>query len=241
MVMENVDGHEPEQTPEQLKEAFIALVSDDLLTPLAAIMVGAELVQKMVDLGPQTPVVRQCVTSILDSTSRLISMVEDLLDISRIEDGSFPVVARPISLGDFLPDILTRLAIPLEGRGLDLAIEKGLPPAWAAPDLLERVVKNLLVAAVKHSPAGSPILLRAVASGSQILVSVTDRGAGIAAEHLPRALAKLRRPPAGGLGLCLYITKRAVEALGGEIQVQSEPGLGSTFSFTLPRVPSASS
>jgi signal transduction histidine kinase len=241
-MMENrADRTETLQTAEQLKEAFIALISDDLLTPLAAIMAGAELIQKLGDLGPQPLVVRQCVTSILDSTTRLTSMVDDLLDISRIEDGSFPVVARPISLEDFLPDILTRLAIPLEGRGLELAFEKGLPLAWADPDLLERVAKNLLAAAVKHSPVGAPILLRAVAAGSQILVSVTDHGAGIAAEHLPKALAKLRRPPAGGLGLCLYITKRAVEALGGEIQVQSEPGLGSTFSFTLPCMPLAPS
>jgi signal transduction histidine kinase len=210
-----------------------------LLTPLAAIMAGAELIQKIVDLGPQTPVVRQCTTTILSSTVRLTAMVDDLLDISRIDDGSFPVVARPISLEDFLPDILTRLAIPLEGRALELVFERGLPLAWADPDLLERVAKNLLVAAVKHSPPGAPILLRAAADGAEILVSVTDHGAGIAAEHLPDALAKLRRPPAGGLGLCLYITKRAVEALGGRIQVQSEPGLGSTFSFTLPCMPGA--
>jgi len=241
MVESHADRKDTPPTTRQLKEAFIALISDDLLRPLAAIMAGAELIHRIVDLGPKTLVIRQCVTSILNSTARLTSMVDDLLDISRIEDGSFPVVARPISLEDFLPDILTRLALPLEGRSLELAFEKGLPLAWADPDLLERVAKNLLMAAVKHSPVGSPILLRAVAAGAQVLVSVTDHGAGMAAEHLPRALAKLRRPPAGGLGLCLYITKRAVEALGGQIQVQSEPGLGSTFSFTLPCIPATPS
>jgi signal transduction histidine kinase len=225
------------QTAEQLKEAFIALISDDLLTPLAAIRAGAELIQKFRDLGPQMVLVRQCVASILDSADRLTSMVGDLLDISRIEDGSFPVAARPISLEDFVPDVLTRLALPLEGRGLELAFEKGLPLAWADPGLLERVVKNLLRAAVKHSPVGSPILIRAVAAEPEILVSVTDHGAGIGAEHLSTAFSHLRRPPAGGLGLCLYITERAVSALGGRIRVESEPGLGSTFSFTLPCPP----
>jgi signal transduction histidine kinase len=81
------------------------------------------------------------------------------------------------------------------------------------------------------------VLVKALGVDGQLVVSVTDRGAGIAAEHLPDALAKRQRPPAGGLGLCLYITKRAVEALGGQIQVQSEPGLGSTFSFSLPGMP----
>lgn len=226
------------RTAEQLKEAFIALISDDLLTPLAAIRAAAELISKL-QLGPAALVVHQCVASILDSSTRLTAMVEDLLDISRLEDGSFPVAARPISLKDFVPEILTRLAIPLEGRRLELAFEKEMPLAWADPRLLERVLKNLLAAAIRHSPAGAAVLLKAVAAEGQILVSVTDRSAGIGAEHLPSALAKVRRPPAGGLGLCLHITKRAVEALGGEIQVQSEPGLGSTFSFSLPRLPSS--
>jgi signal transduction histidine kinase len=225
------------ETANQLKEAFIALISDDLLTPLTAIRVGVELIQKLDNLGPQTHLAQQCLTSILESTSRLTSMVEDLLDISRIEDGSFPVASRPISLEDFMPDVLTRLAIPLEGRQLELAFQKGMPLAWADPHLLERVIKNLLTAAIKHSPPGAPIMVQAMGAAGEILVSVTDHGAGIGADHLPTALAKLRRPPAGGLGLCLYITKRAVEALGGEIQVQSEPGIGSTFSFTLPRLP----
>jgi len=219
---------------EQLKEAFIALISDDLLTPLAAIKAAAELIERIGNLGPPTLVVRQCVTSILDSTARLTSMVEDLLDISRIEDGSFPVAARPISLQGFLPELLTRLAIPLDGRRLELALQKDMPLAWADPGLLERVMRNLLTTAIRHSPVGGAVVVKVLGADGHILVAVTDRGAGIAAEHLPTSLTKQRRPPAGGLGLCLYITKRAVEALGGEIQVQSEPGIGSTFSFTLP-------
>jgi signal transduction histidine kinase len=75
---------------------------------------------------------------------------------------------------------LTRLAIPLEGRGLELTFQKGLPLAWADPSLLERVVKNLLVAAIKHSPVGSAIQIRAVAADAQIRMSVSDHGAGIA-------------------------------------------------------------
>ena len=224
-------------TAERLKEDFIALISDDLLSPLAAIKAAAELIERLGSLGAPTLVVRQCVASILDATARLTAMVEDLLDISRIEDGSFPVAARPIPLADFLPEILTRLAIPLDGRRLELALEKGMPLAWADPDLLERVMKNLLTTAIKHSPLGETVLVKALGASGQILVSVTDHGPGIAAEYLPTALAKRRRPPAGGLGLCLYITKRAVEALGGQIQVQSEPGLGSTFTFSLPSTP----
>ena len=248
--MESHDGHShdghshgghPESAPtaEQLKEAFIALISDDLLTPLAAIQAGAELIQRLGTLGPQTDLVRQCLASILESASRLTSMVDDLLDISRIEDGSFPVAARPIALAGFLRDLVAHLPLPEGGRRLELSFDEELPLAWADPDLLERVVRNLLTAAIRHSPEGSPISVRASAANAKIHVSVTDQGAGIATEHLPNALEKLRRPPAGGLGLCLYITKRAVEALGGQIAVQSEAGLGSTFSFTLPSVDGA--
>ena len=218
-------------TAEQLKETFIALISDDLLTPLAVIKAGAELIQRLGDgnLGPQTHLVQQCVTSILESTTRLTSMVDDLLDISRIEDGSFPIAARPISLQDFLPDLLAHLALPLDGRQLELAFDDELPMAWADPDLLKRVVKNLITSAIKHSPEGSPISLQVVAAGAQIRVSVIDRGPGIAAEDVPTA-----PPAAGAPGLRLHVTERAVEALGGQIQVQSEPGCGSTLSFTLP-------
>jgi two-component system, NtrC family, sensor histidine kinase KinB len=236
--MTEIDQHKGERSSaEQLKETFIALISDDLLTPLAAIRAAAELIDKLDGQGAPKQAVRQCVAGILESTTRLTSMVEDLLDISRIEDGSFPVAARPISLQDFLPELLTRLALPLEGRQLDLVLEKRMPLAWADPDLLERVMKNLLTTAIKHSTVGGVVLLKALGIDGKILVSVTDRGPGIAAEHLPSALAKLCRPPAGGLGLCLYITKRAVEALGGQIQVESEPGLGSTFTFSLPCSP----
>jgi signal transduction histidine kinase len=233
------DDEKRPSTALELKEAFIALISDDLLTPLAAIKTGAELMQKLGHLGPQTHLVQQCVTSILQSTTRLTSMVDDLLDISRIEDGSFPIAARPISLRDFLPDLLAHLALPLDGRRLELSLDEGLPLAWADPDLLERVFRNLLTAAIRHSPSGSPIVVQAGAPNGVIRVSVIDRGAGISAEDLPRALDNLRRAPAGGLGLCLYITKRAVEALGGRIEVASELGLGSTFSFTLPSVDGA--
>ncbi len=167
----SADSERASQNAEQLKEAFIALVSDDLLTPLAAIRAAAELIDRLGNLGPPTLVVRQCVAAILDSTARLTSIVEDLLDISRIEDGSFPVAARPISLEDFLPDVLTRLAIPLEGRRLELALQKGMPLAWADPGLLERVMRNLLTTAIRHSPVGEVeiLLWRYSASGLRAL------------------------------------------------------------------------
>jgi two-component system, OmpR family, sensor histidine kinase KdpD len=238
--VESHDDHEKNPaTAEQLKEAFIALISDDLLTPLAAIQAGAELMQRLDHLGPQADLVRLCITSILASTGRLTSMVGDLLDISRIDDGSFPVAARPISLADFLPDLVAHLALPLGGRHLELAIDEGLPLAWADPGLLERVIRNLLTAAIRHSPKGAPILVQAIAADGMIRASIIDRGAGISADDLPQALEKLCRSPAGGLGLCLYITKRAVEALGGRIEVASQVGIGSTFSFTLPCVDGA--
>jgi signal transduction histidine kinase len=233
------DPQTQHRTAEQLKESFIALISDDLLTPLAAIRAAAELIGKLGHLGPSTLVVHQCVSSILDSSTRLTTMVEDLLGISRLEDGSCPVAARPISLEDFVLEILTRLAIPLEGRHLELAFEKGMPLAWADPGLLERVLKNVITSAIRHSPAGAAVLVKAVAAGGKIRVSVTDHGLGIAAEHLPVALSARGGPPAGGSGLCLFVTKCAVEALGGQILVQSEPGLGSTFTFSLPCPPAA--
>jgi signal transduction histidine kinase len=238
-----VESHDPDEkrptTALELKEAFIALISDDLLTPLAAIKAGAELIAKLGHLGPQTHLVQQCVTSILQSTTRLTSMVDDLLDISRIEDGSFPIAPRPISLRDFVPDLLAHLALPLDGRHLELSFADGLPLAWADPNLLERVFRNLLTTAIRHSPHGSPIRLQAVAADGAICVSIVDHGAGISAEDLPRALDNLRRAPAGGLGLCLYITKRAVEALGGQIEVASQRGISCTLSFTLPSVDGA--
>jgi two-component system sensor histidine kinase KdpD len=224
-----------EPSAEQLKEAFVALVSDDLLTPLSAIQAAAELIQRLGDLGPSAGLVEQSVRSILAATGSLTVMVHDLLDISRLEAGSFPVEARPVSLRSFLQSVVTHLGLPLEGR-LELRIPDGLPLAWADPSLVERTLRNLLSAALRHSPPSSPLLLAVTASEAELWIAITDHGDGIAAEDLPGVLGQTRRAPAGGLGLCLYITRRCVEALGGQIVVQSTPGAGSTFSFSLSRM-----
>ena len=221
---------------EQLKDEFIALVSDDLLTPITAIKASAELIQTFADLGPQAKLARLSLSNILASTGRLTAMVNDLLDISRLDTNSFQVAVRPISLRDFLPAVVSRLEIPPGHQHVDLTLRDGLPLAWADPALLERIVKNLLANAVKHSPPGAAISLQASAESEKISISVIDHGTGIAAQDLPHVFERLCRTPAGGLGLCLYITRRSVEALNGHIRVTSKLGAGSTFTFSLPCV-----
>jgi signal transduction histidine kinase len=131
-----------------------------------------------------------------------------------------------------------RLKGELAPERLTIEIPADLPPVLVDPDLLERILLNLLTNAMKYSPPESPVTLAASRTGGEVLISVTDRGAGIAAADQPRLFERFYRPQgfrrADSVGLGLYITRMLVEAQGGRIRVESEPGKGSTFSFSLP-------
>jgi two-component system phosphate regulon sensor histidine kinase PhoR len=176
------------------------------------------------------------------NAQRLGALVEDLLDLSRIESKDYRPEALPVPLRPVSDQVVTLLRASIEEKSLevtnDIAVE--LPPARADRRALEQVFTNLLENAVKYCGAGARIRLRAERTERGLRVEIADTGPGIDPRHLPRLFERFYRVDSGrsrdmgGTGLGLSIVKHLIEAMGGAIGVESTPGRGSTFWFTLP-------
>jgi signal transduction histidine kinase len=180
---------------------------------------------------------------VIKGAQRMNRMLEELVDMARLEGGQLVPKASPLLLGSFVQQLLGRLeGVRLKGfletGRLAAEIPADLPPVLADPDLLERILLNLLTNAMKYSPAESPVRLEGRQTMGEVEISVIDRGEGVASEDQARIFERFCRPQGArrpdSVGLGLYITRKLVEAHGGRIRVESTPGEGSTFSFTLP-------
>ena len=218
-------------------EDLLLSVSHDLRNPLTVIIGHAQLLQRLHARAGISDQGRSLET-IIAVAQRMNMMIQDILDCARSQSGRLQCRPRSIDLSQFLHALLVRLAVSLDIGRVQVTVEPGTPEVMADPDHLERIVVNLLSNALKYSGAGSPVELRARGRGREALVEVRDRGQGFSAEDLPHVFDRFGRVGAttGGdsIGLGLYITKMLVEAQGGWIGVVSEPGRGTTFTFTLP-------
>ncbi len=165
-------------------------------------------------------------------------MIQDLVDVARAEGGQLELKREPIDLRTYLEELRARSATVIDFDRIRITVPEDLPAVLADGNRLERIITNLLSNALKYSAPGTPVLVRVHRINGEVEVAMTDAGYGIAAEELPRLFQRFYRSPethqAEGIGLGLYITKQLVEAHGGRIWVESEPGVGSTFTFTLP-------
>jgi PAS domain S-box-containing protein len=228
-----------EREIDDLKGALVSMVSHELRTPLTMIQGFSELLLER-QLSEDRE--RTALHQINVSAHRLSRLVDDLLSVSRIESGQLEVDLGPVALHEVVDDALA--ALPPD-REIHVDVPLHLPTVRADRDRLLQVVTNLVTNADRYSPSEAPIVVEAVRRGDAVEVSVRDRGVGIAADDVPRLFQKFsrvgpheKRPP-GGTGLGLFITKHLVEAMGGTIAVDSVPGEGSTFRFTLPATVSA--
>jgi PAS domain S-box-containing protein len=228
---------------QQEREMFLHTISHDLRSPLTVIQGYAQLLR-------DTLLREECGASaglmcdeVLKGAQRMNRMIEALVDMARLDGGQMLPKVCPLPLGPCVQQLLSRfrgarLKGELAPERLTIEIPADLPPVLVDPDLLERILLNLLTNAMKYSPPESPVTLAASRTGGEVLISVTDQGAGIAAADQPRLFERFYRPQgfrrADSVGLGLYITRMLVEAQGGRIRVESEPGKGSTFSFSLP-------
>jgi signal transduction histidine kinase len=226
----------------QLKTQFLSNVSHELRTPLTSIQGSADNLLDGI-VGELSPPQREYVDLIRASTHRLMPFVDDLLDLSRMENGRLVLALQSFQVGQVLEGTIKSLQPLASERQVTLHLEPapGGLIVRADSDRLSQVVTNLVENALKFTPAGGRVTITAArADPESIRISVTDNGPGIPEAEQQRIFEKFYQvqgkpqPGRGGAGLGLSIARGIVEAHGGAIGVESKPGHGSTFWFTLP-------
>jgi len=226
---------------DQLKSELLATVSHELRTPLTSIK-GALSVLLAED-PPAAEVRAEFLGIAHQNVERVMRLIGNFLNLTRIEAGQIGVVPRPVDLAEVLAAAVGRMRGLAAERRVSLEVEAppGPLPLTGDPEMLESVFSNLLDNAVKFSPEGAGVTVRVEADPRAVTVHVRDRGPGIPPDEVPRLFERFfrgspavtRRVPGTGLGL--HISKAIVEAHGGRIGVESRVGQGSTFTVTLPR------
>ena len=219
------------------RDEVLAVVSHDLRNPLSVIdMCAASLSDK---LPPDDAGARNLVLTIESSTAWMNRLIEDLLDVARMEAGRLALERHPHDLVRVISEATMMLEPLITEKSLTLREElpEYLPRATVDARRIVQVLENLVSNAVKHTGPGGEIHIRAAAADAEVHVAVRDTGSGIPPENLPHLFDRFwqaRGARRGGAGLGLAIAKGIVEAHGGRIWVESEVGVGSTFAFALP-------
>jgi two-component system, NtrC family, sensor histidine kinase KinB len=221
----------------RLKSEFIAAASHELRTPLTSVQMGIHLLLEDT-VGALDDRQREILQVCREDTARLDRLMRELLDLSKIESGAVtPQLAstRPTTL---LSDAVNPLRLQVEARSVTLEVDApvDLPRVMVDRSQIERVIANLVTNAMRATPAGGTITVTAVRRGDEVAISIADTGSGIPGAYLARIFEPFVQVPhasGGGAGLGLTISRRIVEAHGGHLTVQSEPGRGSTFTFTV--------
>jgi len=226
---------------DRLRSQLLSVVSHELRTPLTSIKgLASTLLQP--DVTWNTDTQRDFLQTIEQETDRLTKLTDDLLITLKAESGLFNIEKRPHQLSDILASVKTQLITLTQQHRLLIKLNPDLPMVLADATRVGQVLSNLVANAVKYSPQGSDIIVQAELYSDQLLVSVTDQGIGINPEEFKKIFDRFYRIETGqaekesGGGLGLFICRSIVEAHGGRIWVESTPGEGSRFSFTLPIV-----
>jgi signal transduction histidine kinase len=225
-----------ERAAEATRRDLITAISHDLRTPLASLRAMVEAIDDgVVD---DQPTMRRYVREMRASIDRLVAMVDDLFELAQLDTGAIEAERERARLGEVVRSAVAAVELQAEEKGLELITAlNGADDAPCSPRL-ERVLQNLLVNAVRHTPADGTVRVEARRSADGLEVAVADTGEGIAAEDLDRVFEPFfRADPArhgAGAGLGLALAKRIVEALGGQIRAESEPSRGSRFAVVLP-------
>jgi PAS domain S-box-containing protein len=245
--VENARLYREAQDAVRLRDEFLSIASHELKTPLTPLSLKLQMLAKEARRQPESPF-RHAVEDYVAVGSRqvkkLSELVNDLLDVARIAGGRLRLELEHVELGALVRDVVARYEPEAARAGSRLTLEEAPEPVMGHWDRLrlEQVITNLVDNAIKYG-SGKPIHVSLDADVGRARLLVKDEGIGIAPEHLSRIFERFERAVSerhyGGLGLGLYITRTIVEALGGNIQVESTPGLGATFTVVLPRKPAA--
>jgi signal transduction histidine kinase len=216
-------------------------MSHELRTPLNAVIGFSEvLLERM--FGEVNPKQEEYLQDILSSGKHLLSLINDILDLSKIEAGRMELEAQPFDLPSALDNALTLIKerAARNSIALDVHVDPRIGEILADERKIKQVLLNLLSNAVKFTPEGGKITMSAVMNGTSVEISVADTGIGIAAEDQEKVFEEFRQVgddyarKREGTGLGLALARRLVELHGGTLSLQSELGKGSTFTFTIP-------
>jgi signal transduction histidine kinase len=239
-------GEDAEKRVAQMKDDFIATVSHELRTPLFALQGFLDLLRS--GKVQQESTRQEFLATAAQNAQRLMALVTDLLDISRLESGRAKLDMTPLDVGDLISETLESLRSLASDKQITITRDVPKPPACltvvADRAKLRQVLVNLVGNAVKFSEPQQAVVVSAALDGDNVKISVTDHGPGVAREDLPRLFSKFYQAEkpltrtTGGVGLGLYISKQIIEAHGGVMGVESILGEGSTFYFVIPTAPS---
>jgi two-component system sensor histidine kinase KdpD len=226
---------EPVKAADRMRTALLAAVSHDLRTPLAVGWAAVSSLRSQ-DVHFSDEDRDELLATAEESLARLSRLVDNLLDMSRLQAGALPLHLRATALEEVLPAALEALpgdAPPVDAGGLE-----AWPAVQADPPLLERVIANLLANAVRHAPPGRPVVLTASALGDRVELRVVDRGPGLPARDRERAFEPFQRmgdnDNSTGLGLGLALARGLAEAMHGTLTPEDTPGGGLTMVLSLP-------
>jgi PAS domain S-box-containing protein len=232
--------HQQAEEASRARDMMLGIVSHDLRNPMAAIMAAAGVLQQQIPANAD-PSARRSLETIMRASTRVDRLIMDLLDTTSIHSGRLSIVRSPQFLAGLVCDA-TELHRPAAvERGIELTCDGVSPEVegnWDG-DRIHQVLSNLIGNAIKFCRPGAAVRVRTGIEGSNAVIEVADTGPGIAPSELPRIFEpywtrRRTSTDAGGTGLGLFISKGIVEAHGGRLTVESEPGGGATFRFTLP-------
>jgi signal transduction histidine kinase len=225
---------ERRQEAERLKDLFLGAVGHDLRNPLNTILLASELMLRGDGCGKESH--RSSATKIERASRRMSRMIEDVLDLTRVQvAGGIPLSRESTNMADVCGAVVEEVGLARPGRALRVEVQGDVRGAWDA-DRLMRVVLNLVGNAVEHDPHG-PVDIRLSAAGDNVVLAVHNGGTPIEPTLLPCLFEPFRRghEGGGGLGLGLHIVREIVRAHGGSVEATSTPADGTTFTVTLPR------
>src|ERR1017187_1304524 len=234
--IEEASHAEAARQGEVLKSALLDSLAHDIKTPLTSIKAAVTSL-----LGTAAGANRELLTIINEEADRLNQLAAEVIAMARVEAGKLHPDKRPVAPAELIEAALAEVAGLRRGRPVTVLVAPLLPRAECDPELVEQVIKQLMENAFKYSPEGAPLTISAVPKGEKIVIGVADRGAGIDEDERAHIFDKFFRGrryrfETKGTGMGLAIAKGIVEAHGEKIWVESEPGQGSAFYFSLPAV-----
>lgn len=211
------------QKLDEMKSEFVSLVSHELRAPLTTLNGGLELAMQSADTLP--PAARHTLETMVGESARLTSLVQTILDVSRLEAGKLEINLGPVAIRPLMEQAAEVVLVP-KNRRIEWKFDADLPPVWADEVHLEEIIRNLMRNAEKYSPPQSVIHLCACQQGDLVRISVKDHGMGVPQEYQQYIFERFGRAQTGesappGWGLGLYFARKLIEAQGGSIGVNS--------------------